>query len=117
MEPFEVTDVFPLNTSPEEDRLGFREVAISLSGFGPGNTETLLRVVARKLSDSDISLKMLFNGQTRYRLLRYGYPKRLGFRLPGTKTKWHTLKNDLCERPEDDASGIESNIVPVPCGL
>ena len=114
MEPFEIPDIFPLVTSSEEERLDFKVMAVSLSGFGPGDTETLLRVVARRLSDSDLSLKMSFNGQTRYRLMRYGYTKRLGFR---TKAKWHPLQEDLSDKPEADSNGVQSKIVPVACTL
>lgn len=114
MEPFEIPDIFPLQTSPEEERLGFKTIAISLSGFGPADTDTLLRVVARRLSDSDISLKMSVNGQTKYRLMRHGYTKRLGFR---TSPKWHPLQEDLLDKADADTSGIQSKIVPVPCSL
>jgi len=113
MEAFELPEIFPLSTSPEEHELGFQVMSISLSGFGPSDLDTLIRVVARRLSDSDVSLKMLFNGQTKYRLMRYGYAKRLGLRLPGTKPKWHPLTEELSQRPDIDAGGIESKIQPV----
>jgi hypothetical protein len=110
MEAFEIPSIFPLDVLEDEQRLGFSVTVLALSGFGPGDAETTIRLVARRLSESDIAIKMEHDGEVRYRLMRYG----IGGRIAKKKPRWHPLTSDLKDKPSVDASGIESDVVAVP---
>ncbi len=116
MSAFEIPSIFPLEITDTERQLGFVTMEISLAGFTAGQSDTTFRLVARRLSDSDVALKMVHNGQIRYRLTRHGYRKFLGLRLPWIKPKWHSLATELFDEATVDASGVVSDVVPVAYG-
>src|SRR5687768_10253188 len=114
MEPFEIPSVFPIESTEAERELGFESLAISLAGFGGGGADTLLRVLARRLPPSDILIKMLHNGQVRYRPMRHGYRPIFGVRLPWVKSRWHPLTEDLIVEPHSRTESMTSRVIPVP---
>ena len=117
MNAFEIPSIFPLEITDAERQLGFVTMEISLAGFTAGQSDTTFRLVARRLSESDVALKMLHNGQIRYRLARHGYRKCFGLRLPWIKPKWHSLTTELFDEATVDASGMVSDVVPVAHGF
>jgi hypothetical protein len=114
MEPFEIPSVFPIDATDTERELGFERLAISLAGFGGGGNDTLLRVLARRVSASDILLKILHEGQIRYRPMRHGYRPVFGLRLPWVKPRWHPMTEGLSDDPGANTEAINSRVVPVP---
>ena len=115
MSTHELPSIFPLEISDQEQRLGFCEMILPLGGLIPsGDDSTGLRLVGRTISASDVLLKMIWADSIRYRHMRYGYRKFLGFRLPWTRTEWQAASEPLYTSPDIDVTTVSSNVVGVP---
>ena len=98
----------PLEITQEEARAGFRIMVLDLNSyFGVGDG---VEVVARKLSDTDVLIKMRGTSSSRglhdfYELIRFGFEARLlRIRWPWTEIGWHALKPWLYHTPDADFS-------------
>ena len=115
MSAYELPTIFPVEISEPEQRLGFQTMTLDLSGLLPrSGTATEVRLVAKKISDSDLLLKMLWQGAVRYRHIRFGYRPLMGFRPPWARTEWQAVSEQLYDAPDADLqSSTSSKIVPV----
>jgi len=98
----------PLEITQEEARFGFRIMVLDLhSFFGSGDG---VQVAARKLSDTDVLIKMRASSTKRglhdfYELIRFGFKARvLRIRWPWTRPGWHALKPWAYDTPHADFS-------------
>jgi hypothetical protein len=117
---------FPLDTTLEEQKAGFRRTVLSLGNFVGAFPGEDVEVVARRLSESDVLIKMqtIRKGKSviNYRHLRFGYPSlseqiricwrdiRFGFGRAWFKgywpwkVDWQHIPNGLYYSPADDCS-------------
>jgi hypothetical protein len=110
----------PVEITDEEARVGFHQMVLDLhSYFGLGDG---VRVVARKLSDSDVVIKIRASTPKKgvhdfYEHIRFGYVTWiLAVRLPWTKVGWRPLRWGRYHSPDADFthSLAAPNLVGVP---
>ena len=78
---------FPLDVTEEEKRLGFQEMILNLGTVSCSPTQCC-RVVARKLSETDVALKWK-GSSVFYEHIRFGFRAQfLRIRWPWTKPQW-----------------------------